>query len=88
MALQSFVGPRSLFPFTLLILHTVGRAPWTGDQPVTRPQATHRINAHHTDIHALSGIRNKDPRARASEDSLCFSPRGYCDWHFTDVPSQ
>jgi hypothetical protein len=36
--------------FTFLILYTVGRTPWTGDQPVARPLRTerhkHRINAH------------------------------------------
>jgi hypothetical protein len=46
---------------------TVGRTPWTGDQPVVRPlpNTKHRIN---TDIHALSGIRNHDPSVRAGED--------------------
>jgi hypothetical protein len=29
----------------------------------------HRINAHNTDIHALSGIRTHDPRVRASKGS-------------------
>jgi hypothetical protein len=38
-------------------------------------QHKHRINAHNTDIHALSGIRNHDPRVRASEDSSCLRPR-------------
>jgi hypothetical protein len=28
--------------FSFLILHTVGRTPWTGDQPVARPLPTHR----------------------------------------------
>jgi hypothetical protein len=28
--------------FSFLILYTVGRTPWTGDQPVTRPLPTHR----------------------------------------------
>jgi hypothetical protein len=36
MALQSFVGPWSFFFFSFLIFYTVGRTPWTGDQPVTR----------------------------------------------------
>jgi hypothetical protein len=35
------VGPSGLFPIRinleLLVLQTVGRAPWTGDQPVARP---------------------------------------------------
>jgi hypothetical protein len=28
--------------FRFLILYTVGRTPWMGDQPVTRPLPTHR----------------------------------------------
>jgi hypothetical protein len=36
MALQPF-GPGRFF----LILYTVGRTPWTGDQPVSRPLPTH-----------------------------------------------
>jgi hypothetical protein len=36
--------------FSFLILHTVCRTPWTGDQPVAKPQPTHRtrqwINVH------------------------------------------
>jgi hypothetical protein len=40
MALQSFVGPWPLFSF--LIVFTVGRTPWTGDQPVARPLRIHR----------------------------------------------
>jgi hypothetical protein len=35
-----FVGPWPLFSF--LILYTVGRTSWTGDQPVSRPLPTHR----------------------------------------------
>jgi hypothetical protein len=49
-----FVGPWPLFSF--LILYTVGKAPWMGDQPVARHLCTHRINAHNRDIHTLSGI--------------------------------
>jgi hypothetical protein len=40
MALQPFVWPWPLFQ--LLILYTVGRTPWTGDQPVVRPLSAHR----------------------------------------------
>jgi hypothetical protein len=39
MALQPF-GPCSFFSF--LIIYTVGRTPWTGDQPVARPLSAHR----------------------------------------------
>jgi hypothetical protein len=56
--------------FSFFNLYTVGRTPWTGDQPVTRPLSTHRINAHRY-IHALSGIRTHDPSVRASEDGSC-----------------
>jgi hypothetical protein len=41
MALQPFVGHWPLFQF-LDLMHTVGRTPWTGDQPVTRPLPVHR----------------------------------------------
>jgi hypothetical protein len=60
MALQPFVGARTRFQF--LVLYTVGRTPWTGDEPVARPLPTHRT------IHALSGIRTDDPSVRAGED--------------------
>jgi hypothetical protein len=39
MALQPFVGPRF---FSFLIVYTVGRTPWTGDQPVAKPLPRHR----------------------------------------------
>jgi hypothetical protein len=32
MPLQPFVGPWP--PFSFLIFYTVGRTPWTGDQPI------------------------------------------------------
>jgi hypothetical protein len=41
--LYSPCGPWPLLQF--LNLHAVGRTPWTGDQPFTRPLPTHRINA-------------------------------------------
>jgi hypothetical protein len=41
-------------------------------------QQEHRIDAHNTDIHVLSGIRTHDPSVRASEDS---SSRGLSDQH-------
>jgi hypothetical protein len=33
--------------FSFLILYTVGRTSWTGDQPVVRPLPTHRITQTH-----------------------------------------
>jgi hypothetical protein len=44
-------------------------------------QYKHRINAHNTDIHVLSGIRTHDPRVLASEGSSCLRPRGHCYRH-------
>jgi hypothetical protein len=37
MALEPF-GPWPLFQF---LVYTIGRTPWTGDQPVSRPLPTH-----------------------------------------------
>jgi hypothetical protein len=34
------LGPGPFFSF--LILNTVGRTPWTGDQPIARPLPTYR----------------------------------------------
>jgi hypothetical protein len=46
--------------FQFLNTYTIGRTPWTGDQPVARPLPTHRStqtqNKPHTGIHASSGI--------------------------------
>jgi hypothetical protein len=64
----------------------VGRTPWAGDQPVTRPlptqDNTNRINAN---IHTSSGIRAHDPSVQGSEDSSCPRPREHCDhqWFIT-----
>jgi hypothetical protein len=68
--------------FSFLILYTVGRTPWTGDQPVEMPLPTHRrtqTQNKRKHIHALSGIRTHNPSVRASEDSSCHRPRGHCD---------
>jgi hypothetical protein len=68
--------------FSFLILYTIGRTPWTGDQPVAKLLPTHRTietQYMHTDIQALSGIRTHDPSVRASEDSSCLRRRGHCD---------
>jgi hypothetical protein len=60
-----FFGPWPIFSF--LILYTVCRTPWTGDQSVASPLPTHRKNAH-TDTHSLNGIRTHDSSVRACED--------------------
>jgi hypothetical protein len=67
---------------SFLILYTVGRTPWTGDQLVARPLPTRRTTQTQNkrrDIHASSGIRTHVPSVRAAEDGSCFRPRGHCD---------
>jgi hypothetical protein len=49
------------------------------DRYLHTEQHEHRINAHNTDIHALSGIRTHDPSVRAGEDSSCLRQRGHSD---------
>jgi hypothetical protein len=63
---------------------TFGRTPCTGDQLVARPLPVHKHRKTHThtqtpNIHALNEIRTHDPGFRASEDSTCPRPLGYCD---------
>jgi hypothetical protein len=61
--------------FSFLILYTVGRIPWTGDQPVARPLPIHRTTQTQnkcTQRHPwLSGIRTHDLSVPAGEDNLC-----------------
>jgi hypothetical protein len=64
---------RGITPSQSLYLHT--------------EQHKHRINAHNTDIRALSGIRTHNPSVRASEDSSCLRPRGHCDRLENAVPT-
>jgi hypothetical protein len=82
MALQPFVGPWPLFQF-LDPLHNRQDALYEGSarrKASTYTQNnTNRINAHNTDIHALSEIRTHDLRVRASEDSSCLRLRNHCD---------
>jgi hypothetical protein len=58
--------------FGFLILYTVRRTPWTGDQPIARPIPTQIQNKRTQDIHASSGIRTHDPSVRAGEDGSCL----------------
>jgi hypothetical protein len=60
MALQPFVGPWPFFKF--LILYTVGRTSWTGDQPVARPLP----------IHGTAQTQNK--RTQTSMPRVGFEP--------------
>jgi hypothetical protein len=81
MAIQPFVEPWPLFQFLdTQSVELLGRgiSPLQGLCLHTELHK-HRINAHNTDIHSLSGIRAHDLSVRASEDSSCLRPRGYCD---------
>jgi hypothetical protein len=60
--------------FRFLILHTVGRTPRAGDQPVARRLPTQDNT--NTNIHDLSSIRTHDPSVSASEVNSCLKPRG------------
>jgi hypothetical protein len=81
-SVKRFVALKFLNP------ETVGRTPWTGDQPVARPLPTHdNTNTINADIHALNGIGTHDPNVRASEDSSCLRPRGHCDRQWTRLHS-
>jgi hypothetical protein len=48
--------------FSFLILYTVGRTPWTGDQPVARPLPTHRT------------IQTQNKRKQTSVPRVVFEP--------------
>jgi hypothetical protein len=79
---QPFVGPWPFFSF--LILYTVGRTPWMGDQPAKdlylhAGQHEHRIKS--IDCHTPSGNRIHDLSVRAGEHSSCIKPRGHHDRH-------
>jgi hypothetical protein len=57
------------------------------DQLVARPLPKHGTTQtqnkriHTPNIHALNGIRTRDPSVRANEDNSCLRPLGYCDRH-------
>jgi hypothetical protein len=72
LGLYSTCGPWPLFQF--LNLYTVGRTPWTGDQPVARPLPTHRINA---DRVPRVGF---EPTIPVFERAKTLRPHGHCDW--------
>jgi hypothetical protein len=71
------------FPLAFCVIvfrHTVGLL-WTSDQPVSETSTytgQHNIEIQQTDIHALSGIRTRDPSNQAAAD-LRLRPRGYRD---------
>jgi hypothetical protein len=83
------IRPSGLFPIRnnleLWILQTVGRTPWTDDQPCHMAALPTQDNINteekRTDIHASSGIRTHDPSVWSDEDILCLRPHGHCDRH-------
>jgi hypothetical protein len=85
MVLQARSVPWSLIQFRNHFSETVGLLGRVINSSQGRylntGQHKHRNKHTHTpNIHALSGIRTHDPSVRASEDSSCLRPRGYCDW--------
>jgi hypothetical protein len=64
-------GFGSLFSF--LIVYTVGRTPWTGDQPIAKSQPTHRTtqrqNKHTQTSMAPLGFEPTTPSIPTGEDS-------------------
>jgi hypothetical protein len=91
-----FYSPIGSWPliFSLMIIVTDGRTPWTSDQLVTRPLPKHRTtrtqneHIHTPNIHALSGIWAHDPGFRACEGSSCLRPSGYRDRLRTSIQGQ
>jgi hypothetical protein len=76
------------FPLAFCMIvfrHTVGLL-WTSDQTVTETSTCagqHNIETQETNIHALSGIRTRDPSNQAAVD-LRLRPRGYRGRHRFD----
>jgi hypothetical protein len=70
----------------LLIISTIGRTPWTGDQPDARPLPT-QDNTTQRDIDKRScRKRDSNPRSqRPSGQGQRFRPRSLFDWHVVDI---
>jgi hypothetical protein len=71
--------------FSFVILHTVGKTPWTGDQPVERPLATGSTtqtqNKHTLTVMPQALIEPHDPSRLEGEKCLCLRQRGNRDLH-------
>jgi hypothetical protein len=63
--------------------YTVGRTPWTRDQPVARPLQTHNKRTQ-----TSTPLWTHDPSVRAGEDGSCPRQRGHCDRQVTDSLTQ
>jgi hypothetical protein len=67
--------------FSFLILYTVGRTPWTGDQPVAKPLSTHRTS-HRINGHSHPRLEwDSNPRSQHSSErrQSILRPRDHCD---------
>jgi hypothetical protein len=75
------LGPGRFFSF--VIVYTVGKTPWTGDQPVAMTLRTHRTtqaqNKCRQDIHTSTGIWTHDLSVRGDEDGSYLTARSVCD---------
>jgi hypothetical protein len=73
--LYSPCGPWPLFQFTNL--YTVGRNPWTGDQPVARPLPTHKTTqTQNKRIHRHPCLNwDSSPRSQRSNERRQFMPQ-------------
>jgi hypothetical protein len=61
--------------FRFLILYTVGRTPWTGDQPVTMPLPTHRKTSRRINAHKHPCLEwDSNPRYHCSSGRRRFMP--------------
>jgi hypothetical protein len=85
MAFPAHSGPRPLIQFRNHFSQTAGLLGRVISPPQGRYLNTgrhkHRISSYTPNIHALSGLRTHDSSVRASEDSSCLRPCGYCDRH-------
>jgi hypothetical protein len=89
LALQPQFGPwptsmKLSVSFRFTRSKTFSRIPWAGDQLVAKPLPVHKhrkthIHTQTLNIHALSGIRTRDPGFRVREDSAVL---GYRDRQF------
>jgi hypothetical protein len=61
--------------FSLLILYTVGRTPWTGDQPVARPLPTHRTTQTQNKRIETCLEWDSNPRSQCSSERRQFCDR-------------
>jgi hypothetical protein len=69
--------------FGFLKLYTLGRTPWTGDQPVGRPLLTHRTTSTQNKRTQTSmprvGFEPTTPVLKREKNGSSLRPRGHCD---------